>query len=194
MALAAPARRLRSITRHVAAAAPTANDANERPPVRAAPLRLPHASPVELGPGMHCCCIIVCAAGYNTDRQPSHVRPQASPTRRVSATEFVIGPDYRASPETKPGPEVPRGVVTPLTMRSEGSRIYPGIAKDLAGRERIPRDLAPTPAAPYLNCPPGVELSLPETVPYERAVAVYVPHDHDASVALPFIVVNDGMG
>jgi enterochelin esterase family protein len=119
-------------------------------------------------------------------------RPPASPTRQASDSgrEFVIGPNYRSSRETKPGPEVPRGAVHPLTMRSEDSAIYPGIAKDPSARDQIPKECF----TPYLNCPPGVNMSLDEVVPYERKLAVYVPPGNDPSVPAPFIVLNDAMG
>ena len=47
--------------------------------------------------------VVPCAAA--TTRSP------ASPTRSADGVEFVIGPVYRASDESKPGPGVPRGSV-----------------------------------------------------------------------------------
>src|SRR4051794_19251672 len=43
---------------------------------------------------------------------------------------FIIGPTHVRAPEMTPGPDVPRGAVYTFTMRSEQSRIYPGIARD----------------------------------------------------------------
>src|SRR6266516_706395 len=50
-------------------------------------------------------------------------------------------------------------------MKSEDSRIYPGIAKNQPG-----------------------------TVPYQRLVCVYVPKQYVAGTPAPFLVVQDGMG
>ena len=82
------------------------------------------------------------------------------------------------------------GVVHPLKMRSEDSKIYPGVAKDPEAMKLLPKECF----TPYLNCPPGANLSKPEVAPYERQLAVYVPHGNDPKAAAPFIVLNDGMG
>ena len=108
----------------------------------------------------------------------------------MSDTEFILGPTYRSSRESKPGPDVPRGALHPLTMHSKDSTMYPGVAKDLDALADMDREEY----AKYGGVPPGVEPSLPEVVPYTRELAVYVPAGHDSAAAAPFIVVNDGMG
>jgi enterochelin esterase-like enzyme len=78
--------------------------------------------------------------------------------------DFVIGPNYTNAPELKVKEGVPRGALHALTMNSEDSKIYPGIAKNQ----------------------PGV-------VSYRRQVCVYVPKQYVAGTSAPFMVVQDGM-
>jgi len=79
--------------------------------------------------------------------------------------DFTIGPNYTNAPELTVREGVPRGTLHVFTMKSEDSKIYPGIAKNQ----------------------PGV-------VPYQRLVGVYVPKQYVAGKPAPFIVVQDGMG
>ncbi len=79
--------------------------------------------------------------------------------------EFAIGPEYSNAPELTVKDGVPRGVVTPFVMKSEDSKIYPGIARRQAG-----------------------------VVPYQRKVWVYVPKQHVAGSSLPFVIAQDGGG
>src|SRR5208282_4541382 len=79
--------------------------------------------------------------------------------------DFTIGPNYTNAAELTAREGVPRGTLHTFTMRSEDSKLYPGIAKDK----------------------PGV-------VPYRRWVCVYVPQQYVAGTPAPFIVVQDGMG
>lgn len=79
--------------------------------------------------------------------------------------KFVVGPDYTNAPELKVKEGVPRGALHVFTMKSDESKMYPGIAKNQSG-----------------------------VVPYQRLVCVYVPKQYVAGTAAPFIVVQDGMG
>ena len=79
--------------------------------------------------------------------------------------DFTIGPNYTNAPELAVREGVPRGALHVFTMKSEDSKIYPGIAKNQPG-----------------------------TVPYQRLVCVYVPKQYVAGTPAPFIVVQDGMG
>ena len=79
--------------------------------------------------------------------------------------DFVVGPNYTNAPELTVKEGVPRGTLHVFTMKSEDSKLYPGIAKNQ----------------------PGV-------VPYQRLVCVYVPKQYVAGTPAPFIVVQDGMG
>jgi enterochelin esterase family protein len=89
----------------------------------------------------------------------------ASPARTKDNVEFIIGPVYADAPELTVKEGVPRGALHSFTMKSEDSKIYPGIAKGQTG-----------------------------TVPYTRKVCVYVPQQYEAGKAAPFIVVQDGLG
>ena len=79
--------------------------------------------------------------------------------------DFVIGSDYTNAPEMTAREGVPKGTVHDFVMESTDSKIYPGIAKDH----------------------PGV------TVPYERKVAVYIPHQYVPGTSAPFIIIQDGI-
>src|SRR5262245_5403480 len=57
----------------------------------------------------------------------------ASPATTTDNVEFVIGPDYAYAPETKARDDVPKGKTYDFVMKSEESKIYPGIAKDRPG-------------------------------------------------------------
>ncbi len=91
--------------------------------------------------------------------------PSASAADALADGEITIGPNYADAPELTVREGVPRGELHQFTMRSEDSKIYPGIAKTN----------------------PGV-------VPYERKVCVYVPKQLNTNHPAPFIVVQDGMG
>lgn len=86
-----------------------------------------------------------------------------SPATTSDNVEFVIGPDYTYAPETKVREDVPKGKTYDFVMKSEESKIYPGISKTQ----------------------PGV-------VPYTRKVTVYVPANYQAGTRAPFIVGQDG--
>jgi hypothetical protein len=86
----------------------------------------------------------------------------AAPAAQQS--EFVIKPPYAPAPELTGKDGVPKGTVHRLIMKSEDSKIYPGISRDK----------------------PGV------VVPYERVVNVYVPAQYKPGTPAPFIVVQDG--
>src|SRR5690349_18003220 len=78
--------------------------------------------------------------------------------------EFVLKPPYVAAPEITAKDGVPKGTLREFVMKSEESKIYPGISRTA-------------------GAPP---------TPYERAVAVYVPAQYKPGTAAPFIVVQDG--
>jgi len=91
---------------------------------------------------------------------------------------FVIGPDYGVSPETKTVDGVPQGKVQQFTMESKDSRFYPGIARDVFG---------------------SVDPNNPKTLivethaqPYQRTITVYVPKQYKPGSRAPFIVTHDG--
>lgn len=95
---------------------------------------------------------------------PLPVSATPSPARTTDNVEFTIGPDYAYAAELNRRDGVPRGAVHEFTMNSEDSKIYPGIAKNQPG-----------------------------TVPYKRAVSVYVPAQYVPGTPAPFIVAMDGV-
>ena len=104
------------------------------------------------------------APAPNKKASPGPLAARPSPARTTDQVEFIIGPDYTYAPELTPRDGVPRGTVHEFKMKSTESKIYPGIAK-----------------------------TQPGTVPYERAVAVYVPHQYVPGTPAPFIVAMDGV-
>jgi iron(III)-enterobactin esterase len=94
---------------------------------------------------------------------------------------FIVGPTHNPAPETIVQDGVPQGTICDLTMRSEDSRIYPGIAR------------APgTFGTPDPDDPAKLVVTTSHQMPYTRTVAVYVPKQYAAGTAAPFIVGADG--
>jgi enterochelin esterase-like enzyme len=92
---------------------------------------------------------------------------------------FLIGPDYVPAPELTPSEGVPRGRVTCLTLRSEDSRLYPGITK-------VP------PGGPANYTPPDLTHVRIYPKSYTRTVTVYVPAGYVPGTPAPVIVTQDG--
>jgi enterochelin esterase-like enzyme len=105
---------------------------------------------------------------------PSGANPPAN-----AEGDFLIGPDYVRAPELNPVEGAPKGVVRQFTMRSEDSRIYPGITKVPPGG---PRDYRP-PDLTHVQVYP---------MPYTRTVTVYVPAQYVPGTLAPVIVTQDG--
>jgi enterochelin esterase family protein len=112
--------------------------------------------------------------------------PGAPPFRRIAAGNapadadgnFVIGPDYPPPPELTVSDSVPQGTVQQFTLKSEDSRFYPGIAREVFGT---------------------VDPNNPKTLivdthakPWERAVTVYIPKQLERGAKAPFLVTHDG--
>jgi enterochelin esterase-like enzyme len=94
---------------------------------------------------------------------------------------FIVGPNYAPAPEMVVQDNIPKGTIHELTMRSEDSKIYPGIARE--------KDTFGTPD-PANKAKLIVTTSHP--APYLRNVAVYVPAGYVAGTEMPFIVGADG--
>jgi len=93
---------------------------------------------------------------------------------------FIVGPTHKPAPEMSVKEGVPQGQVFEFTMRSEDSKIYPGVARESGTFAR------PDPADAnklIVNSQPA---------PYTRKVAVYVPKQYDPGTEAPFIVGTDG--
>lgn len=94
---------------------------------------------------------------------------------------FILGPTHPPAPEMIASTNVPPGTVYEFTMRSEDSKIFPGIA-----REKNTFGV-PDPADPA-----KLVVTTSHPAPYTRRVAVYVPKQYVAGSAAPFIVGADG--
>ncbi|HTK55010.1 MAG TPA: alpha/beta hydrolase-fold protein [Gemmatimonadaceae bacterium] len=116
---------------------------------------------------------------------PGFVPKKELPDGRVPSPNddgnFVIGPTHPRAPEMTMQDGAPRGVVHTFTMRSEDSRIYPGIARDSGTFGTV----SPTDPATLI-----VTTSHPAR--YTRTVAVYVPAQYVPGTVAPFIVGADG--
>ena len=116
---------------------------------------------------------------------PGFVPKKELPDGRVPSPNedgnFVIGPTHPPAPEMTVQDGAPRGVVHTFTMRSEDSRIYPGIARDSGTFGTV----SPTDPATLI-----VTTSRPAR--YTRTVAVYVPAQYVPGKVAPFIVGADG--
>ena len=95
--------------------------------------------------------------------------------------DFVLGPTHAAAAEMVVHAEVPQGRVIAFTMRSEESRLYPGIAREAGTFGTVdPRD------------PATLMVTTSHPAPYTRRVEVYVPQQYVAGTAAPFLVGADG--
>src|SRR4051794_28628820 len=93
---------------------------------------------------------------------------------------FIIGPTHNPAPEMTTPEDAPKGNIIEFVMKSEESKIYPGIARD-----------ANTAARPDPNDPTRPQIST-HPQPYTRRVNVYVPKQYVPGTAAPFIVGADG--
>ena len=94
---------------------------------------------------------------------------------------FIIGPTHNPSPETIVDEKVPKGKIFTFTMKSEESKIYPGIARDPG-----------TFGTPDASNPAKLNVTTSHPAPYTRNVSVYVPAQYTPGSAAPFIVGADG--
>ena len=94
---------------------------------------------------------------------------------------FVVGPTHASAPEVIVTEGVPTGVLHELVMKSEDSRIYPGIARD-----------AGTLGRPDPDNPARLMVTTSRPKPYTRRVTVYVPEQYASGTVVPFIVGADG--
>ncbi|HKO12324.1 MAG TPA: alpha/beta hydrolase-fold protein [Acidobacteriaceae bacterium] len=116
-------------------------------------------------------------AGYvNAKELPDGQLPQ--PNRDGN---FIIGPTHEPAPEMQVHEDVPHGTVTELTMTSEESKFYPGIARD-----------PETFGTPDPDHPERLIVTTSHAAPWKRTVAVYVPKQYVPGTAAPFIVGADG--
>jgi len=114
---------------------------------------------------------------------PGYVKATELPDGTVPPTDadgnFIIGPTHNPAPEM--AARELEGTVFTLTMKSDDSKIYPGIARD-AGTFGTPDPADPAKLVVMTSRP----------APYTRRVAVYVPKQYVKGTTAPFIVGADG--
>ena len=118
-------------------------------------------------------------------RTPGYVAATELPDGTLPSPDangnFIVGPTHERAPEMVVRDDVPHGTVHVFTMRSEDSRIYPGIARDSG-----------TFGTPDPSDPAKLVVTTSRPKPYTRRVAVYVPRQYVAGTVAPFIVGADG--
>jgi iron(III)-enterobactin esterase len=116
---------------------------------------------------------------------PGYVKAKELPDGAVPPADqdgdFIIGPTHKRAPEMTAQDGVPKGKVFDLTMKSQDSKFYPGIARDPGTFGK---------ADP--NDPANLIVTTSHPAPYTRKVAVYVPAQYVAGKEAPFIVGADG--
>ncbi|HEY2148725.1 MAG TPA: hypothetical protein VGH32_12360, partial [Pirellulales bacterium] len=95
--------------------------------------------------------------------------------------DFIIGPTHKPAPEVAAKKDGPQGTIHELTMKSEDSKLYPGIVRDKG-----------TSGKPDPNDQSKLIVTTSHPAPYTRRVAVYVPKQYKPGTAAPFIVGADG--
>lgn len=115
--------------------------------------------------------ILIVSACFGSDAKGHQAPPIdfskfAAYSPQANEGDFVIGPPYHDAPELQVRSNVPKGSVYHLLMKSEDSKIYPGIVKTQPGK----------------------------IVPYTRKVTVYVPSQYIPGTAAPFFVSQDSLG
>lgn len=94
---------------------------------------------------------------------------------------FIIGPTHKPDAEMNKQDGVPEGDVHVFSMKSEDSKIYPGIARE-----------PNTFGTPDPDDPAKLVVTMSHSAPYTRKVAVYVPKQYVPGTEAPFIVGADG--
>ncbi len=117
---------------------------------------------------------------------PGYVTAKELPDGTVPPADadgnFIIGPTRTKAPEMTVHEGVPQGQVFTLTMKSEDSKIYLGIARDPG-----------TFGTPDPKNPNKLDVTTSHPAPYTRHVGVYVPKQYVPGTAAPFIVGADGI-
>ncbi len=94
---------------------------------------------------------------------------------------FIIGPTHAPAPEMKPVADgQPKGTVYKFTLRSTGSKFYPGIARD-----------QPAPGGADLAGAGGNTIAS-HPAPWTRTVSVYVPEQYVPGTVAPVMITTDG--
>ncbi len=116
---------------------------------------------------------------------PGYVEARELPDGTVPSADvdgnFIIGPTHAPAPEMGAQTNLSHGTVHNLSMGSDDSKIYPGIARDTG-----------TFGTPDPNDPATLIVMTSHPAPYTRKLAVYVPEQYVPGTAAPFIVGADG--
>jgi len=116
---------------------------------------------------------------------PGYVEAKELPDGEVPPPDedgnFIIGPTHKPAHEMAEREGVPKGRIFNLTMKSEDSKIYPGIAREEG-----------TFGTPDPSDPAKLIVTTSHPAPYTRRVAVYVPAQYEPGTEAPFIVGADG--
>lgn len=116
---------------------------------------------------------------------PGFVKAKELPDGDVPSPDedgnFIIGPTHKKAAASSPKDGVPKGTIHNLTMKSQDSKMYPGIARDRG-----------TFGTPDPNNPAKLNVTSSKPTPYTRKVAVYVPKQYESGTEAPFIVGADG--
>jgi enterochelin esterase family protein len=94
---------------------------------------------------------------------------------------FIIGATHQPAPEMLLQANVPQGTVYQITMNSQDSKIYPGIARE-------PNTFGTVDSAN----PVKLIVTTSHPAPYTRHIEVYVPKQYVLGSIAPFIVGADG--
>ena len=140
--------------------------------------------------GVETCCLLQqgMLAQNKRPEAPTRMRP-AWGTRLADGTnapaqkdgDFVLGPTHAAAAEMTVHAGVPQGRVIAFTMRSEESKLYPGVAREAGTFGTVdPSD------------PARLIVTTSHPAAYTRRVEVYVPQQYVAGTAAPFLVGADG--
>jgi enterochelin esterase family protein len=115
--------------------------------------------------------------GYvETEELPDGTNPAPD-----SAGNFVVGPTHNPAPEMMIQANVPQGKVYQLTMNSQDSKTYPGIARE-------PNTFGAVDSENQAK----LIVTTSHPAPYTRHLEVYVPKQYVPGTIAPFIVGADG--
>jgi len=107
-------------------------------------------------------------------------KPGVNPPADVDG-DFLVGPDYKVSPEMKVVEGVPQGKVQQFVMHSKDcQRFNPGIARKVFG-------------TPDPNNPKTLIVET-HNIDYNRTITVYIPAQYVPGTAAPLLVTHDGPG
>ncbi|HEY3755535.1 MAG TPA: alpha/beta hydrolase-fold protein [Opitutaceae bacterium] len=93
--------------------------------------------------------------------------------------DYLVGPNYLASPDYERKPGVPSGAIHRLVFKSEDSHFYPGIT-------RVP------PGSPASYFPHDWTQIRRYPKPWTRTIVVYVPAQYKSGTPAPILITQDG--